>query len=34
MVKSVQEVLKELDLLHYYPVLVDQEINMAALRHT
>ena len=30
---SVQEVLKELDLLQYYPTLVHQEIDMAALRH-
>ena len=30
---SVQEVLKELDLLQYYPTLVHQAIDMAALRH-
>jgi hypothetical protein len=31
-VNSVQEVLKQVDLLHYYPILVEHEIDMAALR--
>ena len=30
---SVQEVLKQLDLVQYYPLLVQHEIDMAALRH-
>ncbi len=31
-VNSVQEILKQVDLLHYYPILVEHEIDMAALR--